>query len=190
VSELIVVRHGEAEGNARGIVQGRRPYPLTETGRRQAQAVARLIRRIGWAPARIVTSPVARTVETAGIVAAQLELPDATCVAGFAEIDPGSAVGTSLGELTAWGGMEEHGGESVDALYRRVGEALDQLPDDESVVLVTHGCVFKATLAHLLGWGGDYWLELRCGTCMRLVRKSAEIHAFTHLIHPEEMELQ
>jgi hypothetical protein len=59
----------------------------------------------------------------------------------------------------------------------------------EPLLLVTHGCVFKATLAHLLGWRGGYWLELRCGTCMRVVRKSATVHSFTHLIHPEEMRL-
>ena len=162
----------------------------TATGRRQAQAVGRFIERIGWAPARIFTSPVARAQETAAIVGAHLGLPDATSNAGFAEIDPGSAVGRPLDGLSVWGGMEEHGGESVDALYRRVGEALDGLPRDECLVLVTHGCVFKATLAHLLGWGGGYWLDLRCGTCMRLVRQSAEIHAFTHLIHPEELELE
>jgi len=188
-SELIVVRHGEAAGNARGIVQGREPFALTATGREQARVVGQFIARIGWAPARIVTSPVVRARETAAIVGSGIGISDATPVEAFAEIDPGRAVGQPIADFSAAAGMEAHGGESVDSLYRRVADGLDALPRDEPLLIVTHGCVFKAVLAHLLDWRGDYWLDLRCGTCMRLMRIGSELHSFTHLIHPEEMRL-
>ena len=127
--------------------------------------------------------------ETAAIVGSSIGIADSTSDAAFAEIDPGRAVGQPIADFSATGGMEAYGGESVDALYRRVADGLDALPRDEPLLIVTHGCVFKAALAHLLGWRGRYWLDLRCGTCMRLVRMSPELHSFTHLIHPEEMRV-
>jgi broad specificity phosphatase PhoE len=190
VAEIIVVRHGEAEGNAKGIVQGRLPYPLTELGRGQAARVGRFLSRADWSPARIVTSPVARCVETAAIVGAALGLPEAAPDAAFAEIEGGSAEGRPAAEFAQMEGMAAFGGESVEALYVRVARGLDALPPDGGVLIVTHGCVFKAALAHLLGLSGRYWLELRCGTCMRLVRRGAGVHALTHLLHPEEMVVE
>jgi broad specificity phosphatase PhoE len=182
VRELIVVRHGETEGNLEGIAQGRRPYPLTERGRDQARAVARFLGGVGWQPELWLTSPVVRCVETAAIVTAELGVAPAVEDAAFTEIDPGEAEGKPFGATAT--GFEEYGGESDVELFARVGAGLDALPD-ASVLIVTHGGVFKAILHHLLAFRG--WLGLRCGTCMRLERRGERV-AFTHFLHPEEVE--
>ena len=38
---LYLVRHGESTGNREGVLQGQSDYNLTETGKKQAQAVGR-----------------------------------------------------------------------------------------------------------------------------------------------------
>ena len=181
--ELIVVRHGETEGNRAGIAQGRRPYPLTERGEAQARAVARFLKTVAWQPNRWITSPVLRCVETAAIVTDRLGVEAAQPVEAFTEIDCGEAEGKPFSASAT--GFEAFGGESDQALFARVGAGLDALPRDESVLVFTHGGVFKAILHHLLEFRG--WLGLRCGTCMRLERRGERI-AFTHFLHPEEVE--
>lgn len=201
--ELIVVRHGESEGNVLGIAQGAGPYPLTGRGRAQARAVARLVAALGWRPARVLTSPVARCVETATIVAGALGLPAPVKDAAFTEIDSGKATGRRFADLVAdypelfarppseWTGFRALGGEDDTDLFARVGAGLDRLPVDDSVLLVTHGAVFKGVLRHMLGFRPPYFLDLRCASCLRLARRSfagAEVVAFSHFLHADEWE--
>jgi len=177
-----VVRHGETEGNVRGIAQGRRPYPLTERGRAQARAAAELMARLGWKPAHWITGPLVRCVETAAILTDRFGAAPARPDEAFIEIDCGEAEGTAATPTAT--GFEDYGGESDKALFARVGAGLDALPSGESVVVITHGGVFKAVVRHLLGFRG--WLGLRCGTCMRLERRGGA-YSFTHFLHPEEV---
>ncbi|HLT97462.1 MAG TPA: histidine phosphatase family protein [Acidimicrobiia bacterium] len=63
MSTLLVVRHGQAEGNADHRFIGQSPARLTETGKAQAESVAR---RLSELPiTRIVSSDLVRCVETA-----------------------------------------------------------------------------------------------------------------------------
>src|SRR4051794_23418853 len=45
--EILLLRHGESEGNAEGRMQGRRDYPLSALGRDQAARAAAFIRATG-----------------------------------------------------------------------------------------------------------------------------------------------
>lgn len=40
-----IVRHGESTGNRDGVLQGQRDYPLTNTGKRQAQVAGKRLRK-------------------------------------------------------------------------------------------------------------------------------------------------
>ena len=197
--ELIVVRHGESEGNAKGLAQGRLPFPLTERGRGQARQVAAMVRALGWRPDRIVTSPLRRAVETAEILAGELGSPTPLPIDAFTEIDCGTATGRSFEDLerdhpgffrrpaSQWLGFLEFGGESDEQVVARVGSGLDALQG--SVLLVTHGAVFKGVLAHLVGLRTQFFLDLRHTTCMRLERRrigTSEVVAWTHLLHADE----
>jgi broad specificity phosphatase PhoE len=199
--ELFVVRHGESEGNARGLAQGRLPFPLTARGRAQARQVTEVMRALGWRPDRVVTSPLARCVETAGILAAEGGFPAPLPDDAFTEIDCGTATGRAFTDLereqpaffrrpaAQWLGFRELGGESDDDVVGRVGKGLDRLPAGASVLLVTHGAVFKGVLAHLVGLREQFFLDLRNTTLMRLERRrvgTSEVVVWTHLLHAEE----
>lgn len=199
--ELVVVRHGESEGNVAGIVQGRRPYPLTERGRAQARRVADAVRALGWRIDVVLTSPVARCVETAALVTGELGLPAARVADAFTELDSGSLTGETWGGLretkpelfarpaSEWDGFGDFGGESRTDLFTRVGDGLAALDQDDTagrgVLVVTHGATFKAVLAALLGLETRYFLDLRNASCLRLVRRDP-IWALTHFMHAEE----
>ena len=60
---VYLIRHGETAWNKEGRCQGVTDIPLTETGRRQARAVANTLERIPLC--RILTSPLQRARETA-----------------------------------------------------------------------------------------------------------------------------
>src|SRR4051794_31477590 len=64
---LYLVRHGESEGNVKGLIPGRSPdtdYPLTDKGRAQALATARRFQQL-QRPSIVYHSPARRAKETA-----------------------------------------------------------------------------------------------------------------------------
>jgi probable phosphoglycerate mutase len=72
VTRVVLVRHGVTDFTDQGRLDGRggADPSLNETGRRQAAAAGRaLAHLLGGAPARVVTSSLARAVETGAVVA-------------------------------------------------------------------------------------------------------------------------
>jgi phosphohistidine phosphatase len=69
---LDVLRHGAAEGQNPSGDQARR---LTDAGSGAIRALGERLAREGWRPARVLTSPYTRAVETAGLVLAALPNP-------------------------------------------------------------------------------------------------------------------
>lgn len=73
---MILIRHGQTEFNRVFSTSRRDPGirdpPLTELGRRQAKALTRALLPLNLN--RLVSSPYARALETAGIIAAELKL--------------------------------------------------------------------------------------------------------------------
>ncbi len=61
---ILLVRHGESEGNAARTFSPSTQVPLTERGRRQAAATAEILRG-RFAPVRLVTSSFRRAHQTA-----------------------------------------------------------------------------------------------------------------------------
>ncbi|NND83974.1 MAG: histidine phosphatase family protein [Acidimicrobiia bacterium] len=70
---LLVVRHGEAEGNRDHRFIGQEDVPLSDLGRKQAEAVADRLERLGVD--RIVASDLARARDTGTPLANRLGLP-------------------------------------------------------------------------------------------------------------------
>ena len=73
VSMIYIIRHGQTELNNRSALQGRSDHPLNETGIAQAEAAARRLREQGIAFDHVFSSPLIRAVQTARIVAPDLE---------------------------------------------------------------------------------------------------------------------
>jgi alpha-ribazole phosphatase len=154
---LVLVRHGQTEANARGLLLGRADPPLSELGRRQARALAAMVP----SEARVVASPLARTVETASAFGRDVELDER-----WIELDYGTFDGRPLTEVPAevwraWRSDPHYvpgGGESLAELGLRVRAACEELLDearDRDVVVVSHVSPIKAAVAWALGAGDD-----------------------------------
>ncbi|MFM7270181.1 MAG: histidine phosphatase family protein [Actinomycetes bacterium] len=152
-----LVRHGQTSANRDGLLVGRIDPPLTDLGVEQADRLAAAL--VGSGVARVVSSPLARTRQTATAIAARLglevELDDRAI-----EIDYGAWDGTPLAEvpLKVWrqwrtdADFRPPGGESLREVGERTGRLMgDLLVDDASVIVVTHVSPIKAALTWALG---------------------------------------
>ncbi|MBD9736150.1 histidine phosphatase family protein, partial [Streptomyces sp. H28] len=137
---------------------------LSGIGREQAERVAAALARRGTVQA-VVASPLARTRETAQIVAARLGL-DVQIEEGLRETDFGAWEGLTFGEvrerhpedLSAWLSAPDAeptgGGESFAATAARVAAARDKLiaaHAGRTVLLVTHVTPIKTLVRLALG---------------------------------------
>lgn len=169
---LVLVRHGETEANAAGLLLGRSESPLTERGRAQATA----LRRVIDPPARLLSSPLGRARDTAAALAfdVPLEIDNR-----WVEVDYGEYDGEPLGDVPAevwqrWRGDSDFlppGGESLSAMGRRVRAACEELFDGEEadarradVVVVSHVSPIKAAVAWALGAGDELAWRLYLST--------------------------
>jgi len=176
--QIILLRHGESEGNAFGYYQGQADFPLTSTGREQASALAER-----WASERvrfdrIIASPLLRARATAEIIAARLEAP--------LELDPtwkewanGRLEGMSMVEARekyprpAFINPYMHigeSGESITELYLRAGRAVQGLIDRSpgSYLVVAHGGILNLAQGYL----GDHAASGLPGSALPLPQHS------------------
>ncbi len=95
---LLLIRHGESEGNTEMRIQGRGDYPLTERGLEQALQLSERLR--GLPLAGLYSSPIRRAWLTADVVSEATSL-DVTELVGVQEYDFGDFSGISYRELVA-----------------------------------------------------------------------------------------
>lgn len=164
MGRLVLVRHGEAEGNSEHRFIGQTDVPLTDLGRRQAEAVGLRLRQVEIA--RVVSSDLSRTRDTAAAIAA-VSGHDVEEDPGLREIHNGEWAGLTPDEIGAgWpdlygryrGGEDvpRPGGETWADVRHRVLEVLRRLlgADGTSVVVSHGGPVIIA--AH---WAGGHVVE-------------------------------
>jgi broad specificity phosphatase PhoE len=167
---LVMIRHGRTEANARGVLLGRQDPSLDEVGWAQAEALAAAVAdgRFGGVGA-VVSSPLARTHQTAQLAAARLGL-DLELDERLIELDYGEFDGTRLSEISEatwrrWRSDMEFrppGGESLAELDDRVrsacGDWATRVPDGGgAVVMVSHVSPIKAAVAWALGVDNVAW---------------------------------
>ncbi len=153
---LWLIRHAESTWNAAGRWQGQADPPLSERGRRQAADLAGALAGEGLEV--IVSSDLARTAETAGIVGRALGL-EPRLEPGLRELDAGSWSGLGRAEIGRRFGPElahfdsgdpdarAGGGECRREVAGRVRRSLRALSSDfaaRRVALVTHSGVMQA----------------------------------------------
>ena len=161
---LYLARHGQSVANAVRRFQGVQDVPLSELGLRQAAALGAALR--ARPPARVYSSPLERARRTAEAVAAALARP-MTVVDDLRELSLGEWEGRTVEEVRALPGDPyarwirdpvEHcppGGEPLDLVQARVVSAIAAIaaehPNGDDVLVVAHGGVISAYLAHWLG---------------------------------------
>ena len=179
---LVLLRHGESEGNAARQLVGRDDSPLTARGRAQAAALAGALGAAGTV-GRLISSPLARARDSAAALG--LELP-VEVDERWIEVDYGRYDGEALGAVpaevwTRWRadpGFRPPGGETLLELGVRVRAACEELfarhgqdgRADTDVVVVSHVSPIKAAVAWALGVGDEVaWrLFLATGSITRI----------------------
>jgi probable phosphoglycerate mutase len=161
---LLLVRHGQSEWNAAGLMQGQTPHvPLTALGHQQAaQAAAELVAlsRHGHGPGALLSSDLLRAVQTAEHCATATGLAVATTPAlreqGYGALE--GRPSRELWDVVDW--TDPHwsaeGGESLTELHDRVAGFVAELradPPAAVVALVTHGDTIRALQSVAAGSG-------------------------------------
>lgn len=166
---LVLVRHGRTRANSDGVLAGRSPgVHLDDLGTQQA---ARAGERLAVLPlARVVSSPLERTVETArALVRAQPEPVQLRRDRGLVEVAYGEWTGRRLRELAKeklWRTVQTHPsavvfpeGEALAAVQHRAVAAIRRHDaeveaehgPDAVWSAVSHGDVIKSVVADAMG---------------------------------------
>jgi broad specificity phosphatase PhoE len=169
--QFLIIRHGQSEGNAEKILQGRGEYALSEKGREQARKRGRSLKALlEGAPKKnlFFSSPQQRAGETARIIAGEAGLAEPVYRDELVEMDLGIWTGKNWeqarnDEPELWNNFRSHswdaipGAESSASLYRRSlriwamfrSAALDQ--GAERIIAVTHGGLIQWLIKSTLG---------------------------------------
>lgn len=162
-AEILLLRHGQSEGNEAGRFGGQGPTPLTALGRRQAEAAAGALGAEGLTA--IFASDLARAVETAAPISRATGIAMARTPA-LRERSVGQLTGLTFAEAEqrhpeAFAALMRRepdarppGGETHDECSARavalLDEVLDRFPHGRTL-LVSHALTIYLLLLHVLG---------------------------------------
>ena len=164
VTRLFIVRHGATPLTAEDRFSGAVGVDLSDEGRRQAERLGE--RLLGDGITAIYASPLARSLETARLVAGQSGLPIETRD-GLREIGHGRWEGLTRAEVEARYGAEyaaweedpftfsPEGGESGVAVLARALPVVREIVTTHAggrVVVVSHKATIRLLLSSLLGF--------------------------------------
>ncbi len=164
MGRVLLIRHGESEGNRDRRVTLHPGIPLTAAGRAQAAETARWIAE-RYRPRLLVSSPFVRARQTADILAARLDLP-VVVEDDLRERDYGALAGQPYAtprpgyDPAAYWMWQPPGGEVLLDVARRAGSALDRVlrrAGVDDAIVVSHGAVMLALWRHVTG----AWCEPR-----------------------------
>ena len=161
---LLLARHGQSVSNAIRRFQGAQDVALSPLGMRQAEALGQAVSR--RAIAHVYVSPFERARHTAEIALARLDLP-LTVVDDLRELSLGEWEGCTVEEIRTRPGdpyarwvrdpvqCPPPGGEPLADVQARVLRAVEGItvahPNGDDVLIVSHGGVISALLAHCFG---------------------------------------
>jgi len=160
---LLLIRHGQSEGNAAGVLQGHIDYGLSGLGRHQAEATGHSLR--GEGVTRVLTSPLVRAADTAAIIASHVGV-DWEVEPALTEYDLGEVAGLTGPELrerfpeivAAYQSGRRPvfpGEEGREPFYGRLSGLLSTLAgEDATIAAIGHGGVIGALCYAVTG--ADY----------------------------------
>jgi probable phosphomutase (TIGR03848 family) len=173
---VLLVRHGQTPTTGK-VLPGRAPgLHLSETGQAQAKAAGERIAALPKVDA-IYASPLERTKETAGAIAAARNMK-IKLDKGLLEADIGDWTGMdfkTVRKAPEWkivhsypSGFRFPGGESFVEMQTRIVATLDRLRaahPGQTIVAVSHADPIKAAVAHALGTHLDLFQRIVISPC-------------------------
>lgn len=168
---LFLIRHGETEYVAKGIMSARMPgVPLNEKGRTQAAAVGQALASIPIS--HIYSSPIERAQETAAYLADLRQL-EVSLADGIIETEVGAWTGLSAEQVKdtdLWqillnqpSKMQFPGGESFAGIQQRAVAELKAIAarhPGERVACFSHADIIRLALT--------YFLDMSLDACQRI----------------------
>lgn len=154
MTTIYLVRHGQDEDNANGILNGRRDSALTSIGIDQAHQTAERIASLSLHFDKVYTSPLQRAYKTAETITKRLGISRATILQELIERELGVMSGkphTMIEELCAPAILKTNivtyflhpeGAETFPQLLIRAKKLLKHLKvkhEKDTILLVTHG---------------------------------------------------
>ena len=173
---VILVRHGECEGNREGLFRGRTNFPIKEKGKEQARALAEALRPL--APSAVYSSPLVRAKETARVISERCDA-DLILRQGFINIALGRWENRKKADIQQeypeewrlWLSHPERlrmaGVETLGDVRRRAFANLDVLVKGHAggvFAIVSHRAVLKPLLAEVLDIGDPYFWKVHLDT--------------------------
>lgn len=170
-TQLILVRHGETEGNVNQVWHGALDAPLTPRGLAQVSATATRLAAVHEATPidQFYVSPLPRAMSTAQAIAAAINM-EPVVKHGLREFDLGDWEGRTFQDLreieNLWERWEADphfappNGESPLAFNARAVQTLQKLAARHAhtrILVVTHGGYISSVLASWLGQGAGDW---------------------------------
>ncbi len=161
MKRIYFIRHGITQGNETNSYQ-RLDTPLSETGRKQAQILAKRLTTISFDV--LIASTMQRAQETAHIIASVTghevvsehlfhEILRASIVRGKAADDPEAIEALRISRSLWTDKHKKHGDEgNFYDIKNRAIKALDFLASrkEEKIVVVTHGTILKMIIAAMI----------------------------------------
>jgi probable phosphoglycerate mutase len=192
-TRICVARHGETDWNTSGILQGWLDVPLNERGRVQAHELARTFAESRFSC--LYTSPLARSAQTADIIARDLGLPPPLRHKGLKERNFGVVQGIPKAELAELDpALLQHilrrdpssvfeQGESMDECATRVLAAITDIAREnpgKRVLVITHGWAMDIVARHVRGLPRNAILHRKPvnGECLWVVATADAIGPF------------
>lgn len=169
---IVLWRHGRTAWNSINRFQGQEDVPLDEVGLDQVRRAAQTL--IGLKPTKIVSSDLARarvTAESLASLAGLTVSTDPDLRETFAGVWQGLTRSEIIErfpqEFAAWGGdsdVRPGGGETrlevADRVTRAIERALNDVPENGTLVIASHGGALRAGLGRLLGLAPAQWAAL------------------------------
>lgn len=159
--KIYLIRHGQTDWNLAGRIQGSHDISLNETGRRQAEYLARGMKK--RPVVQIFSSKKKRAMETANAIGASQGVK-VIPLDGLEEVEFGLWEGMTWKEIQEkypeeykiWqkepAEITPPGGESRQQVYERVGKAADEIVKraEGGVAVVSHGAALAYMLSYMM----------------------------------------
>ncbi|MGM9971586.1 MAG: histidine phosphatase family protein [Anaeroplasmataceae bacterium] len=148
--ELFLVRHGQTDQNKMKKIQGRRDFPLNETGKEEAKALGLWLKKNNMKFDVIMSSPLIRAKETAQIIKDVLMFEqDVIINENFIERSFGECEGLDVCDEVFVNILNDKaiGLEKSDDIKKRVIDEcmrMNSIYSDKKVLVVSHSHTIKA----------------------------------------------
>ena len=156
IMKIYLVRHGQTDWNAKGLLQGQHDTSLNDTGRAQAREMQEKFQNLNFD--LCFSSPLKRAAETAKIICEgryEIRYDDRLKERSFGKLEGHPSKNRPMENDWRFGAtFEDDTFEPLESLFARAKSFLDDLEnvDAKNILIVCHGSLAKALHYNIVGY--------------------------------------